>query len=104
MPDGRLLARHASGPAAPEHGGQLVPPLPGHAGSHAPDALAGRRRPAVPVPAPGGRHHPELRAAKTPGNSTRKQALIRVLRARAAERITLTSPLTTARPQAPAPG
>ena len=35
-----------------------------HAGSHAPDALAGRRRPAVPVPAPGVRHDLELETSQ----------------------------------------
>ena len=66
LPDGRLLARHRAGTAAPERGGQLVPPLPRHARSHAPDALAGRRCSALPVPAARIRHDLELRPAKTP--------------------------------------
>ena len=45
---------------SPQHGGQFAAPLPGHAGSHAADALARRRRPAVPVPAPGVRDDLEL--------------------------------------------
>jgi len=46
--------------AAPEHGSQLVPPLPEHAGGYAPDALAGRRGPAFAVQAAGVRHDLEL--------------------------------------------
>ena len=78
-----------------QRGGQLVPPLPRHAGSHAPDALAGRRGPAVPVPAAGLRHDLELVSQRLPGVATSadspeareqgrrlKQALIRPLRGR----------------------
>jgi DNA-binding transcriptional LysR family regulator len=65
LPDGSLLVRHPAGTAAPERGGQLVPPLPGHAGSHAPDALADRRGSALAIPAAGLRHHLELGPAHT---------------------------------------
>src|SRR6185295_20357004 len=57
---GRLLACHPARTAAPERGGQLVPALSWHTGSHAPDALAGRRCPAVAVPPAGLRHDLEL--------------------------------------------
>ena len=67
---GRLLACHPAGTAAPERGGQLVPPLPRHAGGHAPDALAGRRCPAVPVPPAGLRHDLELVSLRLPGVAT----------------------------------
>ena len=38
---GRLLARDAAGPRAPEHGRQRAAALPEHPGGHAPDARAG---------------------------------------------------------------
>ena len=91
LPDGRLLARHLAGTAAPERGGQLVPPLPRHAGSHAPDAVAGRRGSAFAVPPAGLRHDLELRTASVLTSPKRrprlKQALIRLLRAGPGQRI-----------------
>src|SRR5262249_28659128 len=48
---GRLLARDAAGPRAPEHGRRLAAALPVHARGHASDACPGRRSPTVPFPA-----------------------------------------------------
>ena len=59
-PGQRVLARDPAGTPAPQHGGQLAAPVPGHHGSHAADALARGRRAAVPVPAAGVRHDLEL--------------------------------------------
>ena len=60
----RVLARDLAGTPAPQHGGQFAAPVPEHPGSHAADALARGRRPAIPVPAPGLRDDLELTGSR----------------------------------------